>query len=118
MTNPAAMVTNTRFKPTYWAATSTGMPKPTITETKAHSITPRRAGVLGMAEPSMVQGQCNGKLPLRDVSGADDMYGFGSRRSVRFMEGFKPIGMRPEVRMARYVEGLECHRAGRLSGGR
>jgi hypothetical protein len=62
--------------------------KADYTATKAYSVTPRDAGVLEMAEPGMVQAQCSGTLPGRDLSGADDIYGFGGRRSqpVSFAE--------------------------------
>jgi hypothetical protein len=42
------------------------------------------------------------------MSAADEMSGFGSRRSVGFL-GFSllGIGMRPELRMARYLEALK-----------
>ena len=39
---------------------------------------------------------------------ADDLSGFWKVSN-------RGIGMRPEVRMARYIEGLERYRAGRLS---
>src|SRR5712675_2593908 len=51
------------------------------------------------------------------MSVAAEMSGLGSRRSVRFFGGVpnRGIGMRPEVRMARYLEALERYRGGRLS---
>ena len=45
------------------------------------------------------------------------MFG-GWWQTIRPVFGRAPkrgIEMRPEIRMARYIEGLECHRAGRLS---
>src|SRR6516162_5565177 len=51
------------------------------------------------------------------VSVADDMSGFGSRRSVRLLEGFQTggSGCNPRYGWRGYIEGLERYRAGRLS---